>query len=267
MFFVVSKTLGIMLLPTNFMIGLGLIGVILLMTRWRRLGRGLMILALTLLAICAWSPLGKFLLYPLETRFPVWDATRGAPDGIIVLGGPIDADLSVTHGTAVISAAGDRIITAALLAHRYPNARLLYTGGSANLLSNDAKEADFAADLFEGLGIARSRLLMERSSRNTLENAEFSRAMVNPKPGERWLMVTSAFHMPRAIGLFRKAGFAVEAYPADWKLGRGADLFTFSNIAGDGLARTDAAVREWMGLFAYWAAGKTDALLPGPIPK
>ncbi len=120
MFFVVSKTLGIMLLPTNFMIGLGLIGVILLMTRWRRLGRGLMILALTLLAICAWSPLGKFLLYPLETRFPVWDATRGAPDGIIVLGGPIDADLSVTHGRAVISAAGDRIITAALLAHRYP---------------------------------------------------------------------------------------------------------------------------------------------------
>ncbi len=108
---------------------------------------------------------------------------------------------------------------------------------------------------------------MERGSRNTLENAEFSRAVVNPKPGERWLMVTSAFHMPRAIGLFRKAGFAVEAYPADWKLGRGADLFTFSNIAGDGLARTDAAVREWMGLFAYWAAGKTDALLPGPIPK
>jgi len=93
LFFVVSKTLGIMLLPTNFMIGLGLIGVILLMTRWRRLGRGLMILALTLLAICAWSALGKFLLYPLETRFPVWDATRGAPDGIIVLGGPIDADL------------------------------------------------------------------------------------------------------------------------------------------------------------------------------
>jgi uncharacterized SAM-binding protein YcdF (DUF218 family) len=108
---------------------------------------------------------------------------------------------------------------------------------------------------------------MERLSRNTLENAEFSRAMVNPKPGERWLMVTSAFHMPRAVGLFRKAGFAVEAYPADWKLGRGADLFTFSNIAGDGLARTDVAVREWMGLLAYWAAGKTDALLPGPIPK
>ena len=267
MLFVISKTLGIMLLPTNFMIGLGLIGAILLATRFRRLGRGLMIVSLVLLAICAWSPLGKLLIYPLETRFPAWDASKGAPDGIIVLGGPIDADLSVIHGRAVISAAGDRIVTAAVLAHRYPNARLLYTGGSANLLSNDAKEADFAAELFEGLGIARSRLLMERSSRNTLENAEFSRAMVNPKPGERWLIVTSAFHMPRAVGLFRKAGFEVEAYPVDWKLGKGSDLFSFSNVAGDGLARTDPSVREWMGLVAYRLAGKTDALLPGPISK
>ena len=263
----ISKTLGIVLLPTNFMIGLGLIGLMLLATRWRRLGSRLMIVSLALLAICAWSPLGKLLLYPLETRFPAWDASNGAPDGIIVLGGPIDADLSVAHGTAVLSAAGDRIVATAALAHRYPRTRVLYTGGSANLLSNDAKEADFAADLFENLGIARSRLVMERSSRNTLENAEFSKALVNPKPGERWLMVTSAFHMPRAVGLFRRAGFAVEAYPVDWKLGRGAELFTFFNLAGDGLSRTDTAVREWMGLFAYWAAGKTDGWLPGPIPK
>jgi uncharacterized SAM-binding protein YcdF (DUF218 family) len=267
LFFVISKTLGIMLLPTNFMIGLGLIGVMLVATRWRRLGRRLMIVSLALLAICAWSPLGKLLLYPLETRFPAWDASKGAPDGIIVLGGPIDADLSVAHGTAVLSAAGDRIVATAALAHRYPRTRVLYTGGSANLLSNDAKEADFAADLFENLGIARSRLVMERSSRNTLENAEFSKALVNPKSGERWLVVTSASHMPRAVGLFRMAGFAVEAYPVDWKLGRGAELFTFFNLAGDGLSRTDTAVREWMGLFAYWAAGKTDGWLPGPIPK
>ena len=118
-----------------------------------------------------------------------------------------------------------------------------------------------------GLGIASSRLLMERGSRNTLENAEFSKAIVNPKPGERWLMVTSAFHMPRAVGLFRKAGFEVEAYPVDWKVGKGNDIFTFSNLAGDGLGRADTAVREWMGLIAYRLAGRTDALLPGPNPK
>ena len=88
-----------------------------------------------------------------------------------------------------------------------------------------------------------------------------------PKPGERWLLVTSAYHMPRSVGLFRKAGFDVEAYPVDWRLGKGSDIFTFSNIAGDGLARIDPALREWMGLIAYRLTGKTDAFLPGPDSK
>lgn len=267
MFFVISKTLGAMLLPTNFTIGLGVIGVILLATRFWRLGRGLMIVSLLLLAICGWSPLGRLLLYPLEARFPAWDPAKGAPDGIVVLGGSLDADLSMAHGTAVISSAGDRIFATAALAHRYPKARVLYSGGSGNLLSNDAKEADFAVDLFESVGVARSRLVLERQSRNTLENAEFSKALANPKPGERWLMVTSAFHMPRSVGLFRKAGFAVEAYPVDWRLGKSSERFTFSTVAGDGLSRTDLAFREWLGLFAYWAAGRIDELLPAPDPK
>jgi uncharacterized SAM-binding protein YcdF (DUF218 family) len=205
------------------------------------------------------------LLYPLEQRFPPWDAAGGAPDGIVVLGGPIDADLSEVHGVAIVSTSADRITAAAVLAHRYPNARVLYSGGSANLVSNDAREADYAAELFEGFGISKARLLIERRARNTHENAEFSKALAAPKPGERWLLVTSAFHMPRSVGLFRKAGFKVEPYPVDWRVGGRADLLTFSTGAGDGFARTDVAVREWMGLIAYWATGRIDDLLPGPI--
>jgi uncharacterized SAM-binding protein YcdF (DUF218 family) len=265
LFFLLSKTLGIILLPTNFLVGIGLIGALLLVTRFASAGRKLLVASAVLLAICAWSPLGKLLLHPLEARFPSWDAAKGAPDGIVVLGGPIDADLSLAHGGAVVSAAGDRIIAAAVLAHRYPNARLMYSGGSANLVaSDDAREADYAAELFEGLGISKARLLMERQARNTHENAEFSKALAAPKPGERWLLVTSAFHMPRSVGLFRKVGFNVEAFPVDWRLGRGADLLTLSSVAGDGFMRVDLAVREWMGLIAYWATGKIDGLLPGP---
>ncbi len=264
MFFLLSKTLGTMLLPTNLLIGIGLVGALLQATRFVSVGRKLLITSVVLLAVCAWSPLGKLLLYPLESRFPPWDATKGAPDGIVVLGGPIDADLSVAHGVTVVSAAADRIIAAAVLAHRYPHARVVYSGGSANLLSNDAREADYAAELFEGFGISRERLLMERRSRNTQENAEFSKALAAPKPGERWLLVTSAFHMPRSVGLFRKAGFNVEPYPVDWRVGQRADLLTLSTVASDGFARTDPAVREWMGLIAYWGTGKIDDFLPGP---
>ena len=134
------------------------------------------------------------------------------------------------------------------------------------MISNDAKEGDFAREMLESLGISRSRLTIERQSRNTLENAEFSKALVSPSPGERWLLVTSAYHMPRSVGLFRKAGFPVEPYPLDWRIGAHDDLFRFTNIALEGLSRTDIAVREWLGLIAYRLSGKTDALFPGPAP-
>ncbi|MBX9648593.1 MAG: YdcF family protein [Xanthobacteraceae bacterium] len=267
MFFVLSKTIGYLLLPTNFMIGLGLVGAVLLLTRFAWLGRKLAITSALLLLVCGLSPLGNMLLYPLEARFPAWDPARGAPDGIIVLGASIEADLSAAHGTPVVRNAPDRIIAAAILARRYPTARVVFSGGSANLLSNDAREADFAGEVFEGLGIAKSRLTMERRSRNTLENAEFSKALVGPRPGERWLLVTSAFHMPRSVGLFRKAGFPVEAYPVDWRVGGRDSLFAFTNLALEGLWRTDAGTREWMGLIAYRATGKIDDLLPGPSPN
>jgi uncharacterized SAM-binding protein YcdF (DUF218 family) len=265
LFFVLSKTLGIMLLPTNFLIGVGLIGAILLATRRRQLGCKLLVACVVLLAISGFSPLGNLLLYPLEQRFPPWDAAQGAPDGIVILGASIDADLSAAHGTPVVSSAADRIVVAAALAHKYPNARILYSGGSPNLISNDAREADYASAIFESLGIAKSRLIMERRSRNTQENAEFSRALAAPKDGERWLLVTSAFHMPRSVGLFRKAGFAVEPYPVDWRVGDRGALLAFSNLLLDGLVRTDVAVREWIGLIAYRLTGKIDDLFPGPV--
>jgi uncharacterized SAM-binding protein YcdF (DUF218 family) len=263
LFFVLSKTLGVMLMPTNFLLVLGLAGALLLVSRFAALGRKLLVVSVVLLAICGFSPLGNILLYPLEQRFPPWDTARGAPDGIIVLGGAVEADLSVAHGVPVTKGAADRMIAGAALARRYPDARIVFTGGNANLISNDAKEADYASEIFASLGIPKARMIMERLSRNTQENAEFTKSLVGPKAGERWLLVTSAFHMPRSIGIFRKAGFAVEPYPVDWRVGGRADLFSFTNLAGDGLGRTDTAMREWMGLIAYRLTGKTSELLPG----
>ncbi|MEA2869161.1 MAG: hypothetical protein QOE39_3876 [Bradyrhizobium sp.] len=265
LFFVLSKTIGIMLLPTNLLIGVGLLGIILLATRFASLGRKLMVASIALLAICGFSPLGNLVLYPLESRFPPWDATHGAPDGIVVLGGAIDPDVSAAHGTAAFTHAADRMIEAAALARQYPNARIIFSGGSANLVSDDAREADYAAGVFESLGIPRERLTMERRSRNTQESAEFSKAIAAPKSGERWLLLTSAFHMPRSVGLFRKAGFAIEPCPVDWRVGRRADLLAFSIVAVDGLARVDTGIREWIGLIAYRISGKTGEFFPGPV--
>ncbi|WP_049823770.1 YdcF family protein [Bradyrhizobium sp. WSM2254] len=252
------------MLPINLLVELGILSLVLMLTRFAALGRKLAVITLVLLALAASSPLGNLLLYPLESRFPAWDASRGAPDGIIVLGGSVDTDLSAAHRTPVVSHAADRLLAAAELARRYPNARIVFTGGTANLVSTESREADYSAPILEGLGIPKERLILERDSRNTWENAIFTKQLVAPKPGERWLLVTSAFHMPRSMGIFRKAGFDVEAYPVDWRMGGRDDLFTFTRVSGDGLARIDVAVREWIGLLTYRVMGRTGELLPGP---
>ncbi len=253
-----------MLLPSNLFIGVGIVGLVLLLTRFASPGRKLVAASVLLLAICGFSPIGNLLFYPLESRFPPWDDTRGAPDGIVVLGGAIEPDLSAAHGVAVFGPGVDRVIAAAGLGHRYPNARIVFSGGNANLVSSDAaKEADFARPVFESFGIAKDRLIMESRSRNTKENAEFSKALVAPKHGERWLLVTSAFHMPRSVGIFRKAGFEVEPYPVDWRVGGRGDLLVSPSFIG-GLNRLDTASREWIGLLAYWITGRTSELFPGP---
>ena len=233
-------------------------------TRFAALGRKLAVATLVLLALVSFSPLGNLLLYPLESRFPPWDPSRGAPDGIIVLGGSIDPDLSAAHRTPIVRQAADRLLAPAELARRYPKARIVFTGGSANVVSNDAREADWAGTVLETIGIPKDRLIMERNSRNTFENALFTKQLVAPKPGERWLLVTSAYHMPRSMGIFRKAGFDVEAYPVDWRMGGRDDLFSFTNVGTDGLGRTEVAAREWLGLVAYRLRGRTGELLPGP---
>ncbi len=246
--------LGFFAIPSNLVILTGIVGFLLLPTRFARAGRGLAFASLIILAILGLSPIGNALIIPLEDRFPPWDAARGAPDGIIVLGGTIDA----------WGPRNERLVVVPELLRRYPTARILFSGGSGALMDDGDPEAKFAARWLESLGIARSRITLEDRSRNTLENAVFSKAIVQPKPGERWLLVTSAYHMPRAIGVFRKAGFPVEPYPVDWRT-RGAEdaMRPFATI-GDGLRRTDTAVHEWVGLAVYWLTGHNSELFPAP---
>ncbi len=264
MFFVLSKVLGFFTVPSNLLLAVGVVGAVLLLTRFVRAGRRLLVLSIVLLGVAGLLPLGNLLIYPLETRFPPWDPSHGAPDGIVILGGAIGPEISAAHAEPQLNEAAERITVVAALARRYPAARIVYSGGNGNLLERGSAEADFVLPLFESFGIARSRVTLESRSRNTVENAVFSKELVAPKPGERWLLVTSGYHMPRSIGVFRRAGFPVEAYPVDWRTEGRADLVRpFASVAA-GLARTDVAVHEWIGLLAYWATGKTSELFPGP---
>src|SRR5271163_508045 len=181
MLFVLSKTLGFFTVPSNILISIGLIGLVLLCTRFRRLASWLIVTSLVLIALVGFSPLGRVLMLPLEQRFPPWDASRGAPDGIVVLGGAISLGISAARGDVALNEAAERITVAVDLARRYPNARIIFSGGTGSLFGG-ALEAPLAVREFEALGIARDRITAEEQSRNTIENAVFSRLLAQPKP-------------------------------------------------------------------------------------
>jgi uncharacterized SAM-binding protein YcdF (DUF218 family) len=263
MFFIFSKTVAFLILPSNLFVVLGLAGLALMATRWRRAGTRMVAASLVLLATIGFFPLGELFSHALESRFPPWDPTRGMPDGIVVLGAEISPRYSRDYSEPAVGGGGARIFAMAKLARSYPNARIVYSGGDPSLLGNQPPEANFVYPLLDSFGIARERVVLEARARNTAENAAFTKDLVKPKPGERWLLVTSAQHMPRAIGCFRRVGFPVEAYPVGWRTDMESSM-TPAVALSSGLTRFDSAAHEWIGLFAYWLTGKTSEFLPAP---
>nr|WP_276081334.1 YdcF family protein [Methylobacterium sp. GC_Met_2] len=252
-----------MITPSNVFIFAVLIGVLLHVTRLRRTGTALALLGATGLAIGGLAPLSEAVLLPLEQRFPAFPADGPPPTGIIVLGGGIESGLSEARAQVVVNDAGERPIYLADLARRFPTARLVFSGGSG-FIGGGISEADIVSRQADTIGVPRTRLILENRSRNTRENAIFTAALVLPKPGERWLLVTSAWHMPRAVGCFRQAGFTVDAFPVDYRTRGWGDLTRFNGFASDGLLQLDLGVKEWIGLVVYRWAGYTPDWLPGP---
>jgi uncharacterized SAM-binding protein YcdF (DUF218 family) len=264
MFFILAKIFGFFSMPSNVLMALGVIGLVLTRTRLARAGWRIAVTALILLGIAGWSPFGNAIILPLEERFPPWDAARGAPAGIISLGGALDTVVSPVRGEVALNEAAERMTAIAELARRFPKARIVFSGGSGRIIFDGVSEASLAARLFASFGIAKKRIALEDKSRDTDENGRLTKELVQPKPGERWLLVTSAHHMPRAIGVFRAAGFPVEAFPVDYRTRGAVDLLRPFATLGDGLRRTDTAMREWVGLLIYRIVGRTDALFPAP---
>jgi len=264
MFFFLAKILGFFALPSNVLIVLGLVGVAIAVLRGARAGGKLIVASLVLLAIYGLSPLANALILTLEQRFPPWDASRGPPTGMVVLGGAFDTVVSDTRDDIPLNEAAERMTASAALARKYPQARIIFTGGTGTLLYGGPTEGELARRFYASLGVASERVTIEEESRDTAENAILTRPLADPKPGDRWLLVTSAYHMPRAVGVFRRVGFMVEAYPVDYRTRGLADLARPFPSVGEGLRRGDTAVREWIGLVVYRMARRTNELFPAP---
>ncbi|MDE2167534.1 MAG: YdcF family protein [Alphaproteobacteria bacterium] len=259
MLYLVSKVLQIVVEPGDLLLILLAIGIWRLATSRRRKGLALVTLVLVVGAAIAVVPVADLPLVPLESRFPALHALPAKVDGIILLGGAVDPERTAEYGQVALNQSAARITEIARLARHYPVARIVLSGGVGGLLNEPITEARATAQLLIELGVAQNRLVIEDRSRTTHENTVFSKALIDPKPGEVWILVTSAAHMPRAVGCFRRVGWPVVADPVDFEA---TDRFHIS--FADGIRSLSYAEHEWLGLLAYRAAGWTTALLPGP---
>nr|WP_255720506.1 YdcF family protein [Acuticoccus kalidii] len=198
---------------------------------------------------------------PLEAQFDFAGVTE-APDGIIVLGGYLAPSRSATQHHVVFNENASRFTEGAALAVRFPDAKIILTDGAE--IDGGPSGAELAAAKMRELGIDPARMIVESRSRSTYENALFSHDLVEPKPGERYILVTSDAHMPRAIATFAQLGWpGLVAWPVAGLDDGGALWQKVGGPAATNLKLVDDATREYMALLLYRILGRTDALLPG----
>lgn len=219
--------------------------------------RRLTIAALLLLALTGFKTLPDALLSPLENRFPevAADADLSVYAGMLVLGGALDSGhLSLHHGQPLLNASAERMTMAVALWRRNPHLRIVFTGGEGELFGTGPSEAERAALFFDSMGVPHSALVLETRSQNTYENAIFTRALPGLDAQQRWLLITSAWHMPRSMATFQKAGWNVTAYPVDFRTG-GLTPWSSYNL-GEGAARWELLLHEWLGIASYRLSGR-----------
>jgi uncharacterized SAM-binding protein YcdF (DUF218 family) len=263
LFYTLSKLFWFVADPQALGVLLVVLAALLALAGRRRLSLAALLPGGLILVLISFTTIGGVLLAPLENRFPRPPAPQ-AVDGIVLLGGGLDPDVSTaSHGYA-FNEAGDRYVEALRLARLYPNARILISGGVGALGGSGDGDAVAGARFFTDMGIDPERLILEPNSRNTAENAAFSKPLADVQPGQTWLLVTSAFHMPRSVGVFRQVGFPVVPWPTDYRA-PGRDHFAPDLVMPSANAMlADTAVREWIGLLAYKIVGYSDQIFPAP---
>jgi len=248
--FVLSKLMSALTQPV-FWLALWWGGALLLLNRWRRFATGMFWSGLLVLGLLGFEALPDALLRSLENRYPVPNA-QSIPShvGLIVLGGATGhPGVYQAHGQVSLGDAAERMTVPVALMRQYPKFELLFSGGEGRLLSTGVSEAELAKVFYEEQGLDMARVKLESGSRTTRENARQVAALLGERCKQPWLLVTSAWHMPRAMAEFEAVGCKVTAYPVDFRTGASTSLTEYS--LAHSLLKWQTALHEWLGLAVY----------------
>lgn len=205
-------------------------------------------------------PTGTILLRLIENHIELQQLPNDVV-GIIVLGGSTNEALSTENNTYTLNDSAERLLAFAELSYRYPNAQKLFTGGSGRLIKGSVKEADIASRALSAVAMNVDDVKFESQSRNTHENALFSMKYRDVKKEGAWVLITSAYHMPRAMGVFQKAGWKdVIPYPVDYRVSKKSLLNSYSVLGN--FQNSTIVLKEIIGSIVYYLTGKTASLIP-----
>ena len=253
MFFLLSKLFWLLAAPSHLIAWLSIASAILLFSGKGRAARWTSLACAILFVAFGFLPLGAWLLQRHEDLYarPAYPAQV---DGILILGGGNDPDIVLGRNALTVDPALSRQVAASVLARRYPTARIVFTGGSGDPRRQNVSESTSAFRILTALGVSPARLILEKKSRNTWENFVFTKALVKPKPGETWLLATSAFHMPRAMAIAKRVGWPIEPWPTDYMTAKKIRFAPEDLILN--LEKTDTVFREYAGILVYRLSGK-----------
>ncbi|MEI2300077.1 YdcF family protein [Ensifer sp. MJa1] len=261
--FLVSKIFWLVAQPLSLSFLAALAGLMAMAAGLRRIGVLFSGLGALTLFVTLFTAAGPYALQTLEDRFPR-PAAPASLACIIVLGGAFENEVMAGRGGMEFNQAADRFIETVVLAKRYPEARILVSGGDGSFSGAYAGDADASRGFLAAFGVSDERLIREEESRTTFENARNTKAILAENGLSNCALVTSAFHMPRSVGLFRALDIPIIPWPTDYRtsgnIGLGFD-FTQPSLNAQ---LTTTAVREWIGLLAYYLSGRTPSMLPAP---
>lgn len=262
--FWLGKTIWSLTRPSTFLLLVAVCGLVALWVGRRGLAKGLLTFGIGVMVLVTILPVGLWLTVPLENRFPRPADPPADVAGIVVLGGPGDIEVTKARSSPAFADSMERVAALVQFANRFPNAKLVFSGGSVEARSDDWTESTVVAAYLREQGVPEGRVTFESGSRTTDQNARLTYELIQPKPGERWLLVTSAKHMPRAIGVFRRVGWTdIEPWPVDYRT-VGEVRYGLNTDPSMRLHELDEAAYEWLGLLYYWTLGRTEALFPAP---
>ena len=233
--------------------------LLLSLVSWHRqtIGRTLVCSATALLLLLGWQPLPDLLIRQLEaqyTEIPL-QADLQQYVGMVILGGSTeDSFVATAHSQPLLNEAAERMTAPLAMLRKNPHLWMVYTGGGAMPGPRVIKEAQLAKSFYDSMGLPTGRVVYESASRTTYENATLSAKLPGVDTTQPWLLVTSAWHMPRSMATFAKAGWNVTAYPVDYRTGASTPWTEYS--LGSGVRKWQLALHELMGLLAYRLSGR-----------